>query len=75
MFSTDGLILATGSKDKSIGIIDQNGQLKSHLKDASQDSISTLCFLNNDILASGDDDGYIKVWDLRSNKSVFSAKE
>ena len=37
-----------------------------------RDAINKCYFLNNDILGTGDDNGEIRIWDLRTpNKSIF----
>ncbi|KAL4510506.1 hypothetical protein ABPG72_004660 [Tetrahymena utriculariae] len=74
-FSPNGLNLATGSKDKSFSIIDTNGNLSLHLKDAHKESVNLVKFLNDDILISGDDNGDIKVWDIKSSKCVYEGNE
>jgi len=55
----------TGSKDKSIGIV-SNGQLACRLQKSHNSPISALIHLEGAILASGDEDGAIKVWDIRA---------
>ncbi len=56
----------TGSKDKTIGIV-ANGQLCCRLLKAHQSPISALTHIQGAVLASGDDDGTIKVWDVRGH--------
>ena len=64
-FSPDGNMIYTGSKDKSISVITK-GQLALHTKDASPEAIySILHMQDGNIIASGDDDGMIRIWDLR----------
>jgi len=72
-FSPDGNILYTSSKDGSIGVI-SNGKLEGRLMKAHPAPINSLIHIENSvILGSGDDDGLIKIWDLR--QSVSGAKE
>ena len=57
--------MLTGSKDKSIGIV-SNGQLCCRLQKAHKAPISALTHIESGIFASGDDDGGLKIWDIRS---------
>lgn len=64
-FSPDGKILYTGSSDGSIGVI-SNGVLEGQLTNAHPAPINSLKHIENGvIIATGDDDGLIKIWDLR----------
>lgn len=64
-FSPDGNILYTGSSDGSIGVI-SNGVLEGRLTNAHPVPINKLMHIENGvIIATGDDDGLIKIWDLR----------
>jgi WD repeat-containing protein 55 len=65
VFSPDGNILYTSSTDGSIGVI-SNGKLEGRISSAHPAPINSLIHIeNNVILASGDDDGLMKIWDLR----------
>ena len=65
VFSPDGNALYTGSSDGSIGVI-SNGVLEGQLTGAHPAPINSLIHVENSvIIASGDDDGLIKIWDLR----------
>lgn len=57
-----------------MGFIDQEHNIFK-IKKAHDFGISKVHFLNNDILASGDDEGFVKVWDLRIQKCVHSVQE
>ena len=54
--------MATGSLDKSIGILDANGNLFNHIMKAHSNPINIVKFLPNGLLASGDDEGHVKVY-------------
>ncbi|XP_062591946.1 WD repeat-containing protein 55-like isoform X3 [Saccostrea cucullata] len=75
-FSDDGLHLYTASKDKSIQIVDLNtGAVKHKIKAAHSSPIYSLLVTGENFLASGDDDGYLKLWDLRTKTAVMDLKE
>ncbi|CDW71936.1 wd repeat-containing protein 55 [Stylonychia lemnae] len=64
-FSPDGNILYTGSSDGSIGVV-SNGVLEGQLLNAHSSPINSIAHIENGyIVATGDDDGLIKIWDLR----------
>lgn len=75
-FSSDGIHLYTASKDKSIQVIDLNtGSVKQKLKGAHSSAIYCLQVTGENFLASGDDDGCLKLWDLRTKTAVMDMKE
>eukprot|EP01098_Paradermamoeba_levis_P006538 TRINITY_DN270_c0_g1_i5.p1 TRINITY_DN270_c0_g1~~TRINITY_DN270_c0_g1_i5.p1 ORF type:complete len:332 (+),score=88.59 TRINITY_DN270_c0_g1_i5:73-996(+) len=64
-FSPDGNHLFTASSDQSIGMVDvHTGTVVAHLQDAHEAAVNKL-FCYDDFLVSGDDDGCIKIWDLK----------
>lgn len=67
------LVLATCGKDKRLGFIDNNGKVAHIIKKAHETSINRIKFLDDKTIISGDDDGNVKIWDLRSTVSVFEA--
>lgn len=46
-----------------------------HIKDAHNEPVNLVKFLNDDVLISGDDSGAVKVWDLKSSKCVYECSE
>lgn len=65
MFSPCGNILYSSSSDGSIGVISM-GKLEGRLSGAHPSPINSLMHIENTVvLASGDDDGLVKIWDLR----------
>ncbi|XP_033741992.1 WD repeat-containing protein 55-like [Pecten maximus] len=74
-FSANGEELYTASKDKSIHIVDMNnGALKRKIKKAHESPIYSMLVTGENFLATGDDDGNLKVWDLRTNSAEMEVK-
>lgn len=64
-YNPQGNILYCASKDKSFSVI-SNGRVEGILKQAHPESINKIIHIENDhIVATGDDDGLLKLWDLR----------
>ncbi|KAL1501668.1 hypothetical protein ABEB36_006958 [Hypothenemus hampei] len=67
-FNHDGNILFSTSKDKSIMLNDTNTQELIRFYDNAHDEpIYCLTVIDENLFATGDDDGLIKLWDLRQN--------
>ncbi|KAI8583448.1 hypothetical protein K450DRAFT_223741 [Umbelopsis ramanniana AG] len=75
-YNADGSVLYSISKDKSITAIDAAvGTTKLKLSAAHENPLNSLLILNNNVLATGDDQGIIKLWDNRSQKCVMTYEE
>lgn len=77
-FSIDGCDLFSGSRDKSIMVTDvETGKLKRFWEKAHDEPIYTITVVDEYLVASGDDDGTVKLWDSRvkGNDPIFSLKE
>lgn len=61
------LVLATCGEDKRLGFLDASGKIAHKIKKAHESPINRIHFANGNTLISGDDDGIVKVWDLRSS--------
>eukprot|EP01102_Stenamoeba_stenopodia_P002080 TRINITY_DN1183_c0_g3_i1.p1 TRINITY_DN1183_c0_g3~~TRINITY_DN1183_c0_g3_i1.p1 ORF type:complete len:474 (+),score=167.90 TRINITY_DN1183_c0_g3_i1:77-1498(+) len=71
-FSNDGLYLYSGSADKSMSVMDvETGKVVTKQDKAHSHGIYSLLSYEH-MLASGDDEGVIKLWDLRTKKPSFS---
>lgn len=71
-FSKDGSTLFTASKDKSVAVLDtEKFKIKHHFTKAHDAGVYSLCAINNNLFASGDDDGILKLWDIRKSKAIF----
>ena len=80
-FSPSGNIVYAAGKDQSFSII-SNGVVNGQLMDAHDEAINKIFHIENDhVIATGDDDGMIKLWDLRQaqngkkNACVMSLSE
>lgn len=72
----EGRKLFTISKDKSLQVIDmEKGAVSQAIKKAHSASPYSLLVVDENIVATGDDDGTFKVWDLRQQKAIMDMKE
>ncbi|WAQ99393.1 WDR55-like protein, partial [Mya arenaria] len=75
-FSPSGEDLHAGSKDKSFSTVDLNtGTLKRRVKNAHEAAIYSMLVTGDNFLVTGDDDGYVKLWDLRQQKAVMEERQ
>ncbi|XP_043466099.1 WD repeat-containing protein 55 homolog [Leptopilina heterotoma] len=77
-FSNDGQTLFSAAKDKSIMLMDiESGKLTRLYEEAHEFPIYSLTIINDNTFATGDDEGVVKLWDLRQHttKPIFSLKE
>lgn len=77
-FSFDGSVLYSTSKDRSILLTDvQTGAFKRLYEQAHEQPVSKMSVFDENLFATGDDDGTIKVWDIRerTDSPIFSLKE
>jgi WD40 repeat protein len=74
-FSTDGSKIFCGSTDCSIKEIDLNQSKVSWGQGNAHDCGINTMKLKGDILASGDEEGTVKVWDTKNNKLIFAWTE
>ncbi|CAM9857558.1 unnamed protein product [Pylaiella littoralis] len=70
LFSEDGSALFTASKDKSIVQAGETGQVTWRHERAHDWPVNSLHNVSEGILASGDDQGVIKIWDTRVKSEV-----
>ncbi|KAM6251763.1 WD repeat-containing protein 55 [Porphyrio hochstetteri] len=75
-FSQDGQKLFTVSKDKSIHILTvEEGRLETHFPKAHGSALNCVLPIDNNIFATGDDGGALKVWDLRKGDAILEAHQ
>lgn len=75
-FSSEGDILFTASKDRSIQVVDlETGAISNKISRAHDSPIYAILPVDEYLLASGDDDGEVKVWDFRRQTPIMALKE
>jgi len=75
-FSSTGDHICTVSRDKSLRVTDlEKGAVTLAIKKAHESAIYSILNINDNIVATGDDDGVLKVWDLRQSKSVMECTD
>ncbi|KAJ1900711.1 WD domain repeat-containing protein 55 [Coemansia sp. S17] len=76
-FAGDGLSLYTASKDKSWQSLDiTTGAELTRVEEAHDKAINIVKYVNEQIIATGDESGGLKLWDIRqNNKPAFTFKE
>lgn len=77
-FNHDGSVLFSASKDRSILLTDmETGKFVRCYEQAHEQPVSKMNVFDEHLFATGDDDGTVKVWDIREkgNTPIFSLKE
>uniref|UniRef100_U5EX47 WD repeat-containing protein 55 homolog n=1 Tax=Corethrella appendiculata TaxID=1370023 RepID=U5EX47_9DIPT len=77
-FTQDGKSLISTSRDRTIMISDfETGKLKRFWDDAHDEPVYTMYVIDENLFATGDDDGVLKLWDMRQrdSKAICSLKE
>ncbi|XP_041965397.1 WD repeat-containing protein 55 [Alosa sapidissima] len=74
-FSEDGRSLFSVAKDKSVHIMDvEAGKLIKRITKAHSVPINALLLVDENVLATGDDGGTLKVWDMRKGTAIMDLK-
>ncbi|XP_050695853.1 WD repeat-containing protein 55-like [Eriocheir sinensis] len=74
-YNEDGSLLFTTSEDKSLAVLDMGASaIKQHLLEAHESPISSFFCVDENMCATGDDKGTVKVWDLRKRKAAFKVE-
>ncbi|KAI7821139.1 WD40-repeat-containing domain protein [Kickxella alabastrina] len=75
-FSADGSLLYTASKDRSWQVMDvETGTQNMNIEAAHDKPLNLIKYVNEQVIATGDDAGGLKLWDVRQNKPAFSYNE
>uniref|UniRef100_A0A8B9DTI3 WD repeat domain 55 n=1 Tax=Anser cygnoides TaxID=8845 RepID=A0A8B9DTI3_ANSCY len=75
-FSPDGQRLLTVSKDKAIHILTvEDGRLETRIAKAHSAALNCVLPIDHHLLATGDDGGELKVWDLRKGEAILEARQ
>ncbi|KAK7096699.1 WD repeat-containing protein 55-like [Littorina saxatilis] len=75
-FSLGGNRLYTAGKDKSLWCIDvETGGIRRKIKPAHETAINSLLVTGERFVVTGDDDGTLKLWDMRSKAATMELKE
>ncbi|KAJ2808023.1 WD domain repeat-containing protein 55 [Coemansia guatemalensis] len=75
-FSGDGEILYTGSKDRTWQAMDvETGAETMRIAAAHDKPIDIIKYVNEQTVATGDEAGNVKLWDVRKKKQAFAYKE
>ncbi|KAL7313202.1 WD repeat-containing protein jip5 [Mucor circinelloides] len=74
-FTPDGAHLLSISRDKSIQALDvTTGRLLYKIPRAHKYAINKICKLDTHLTATGDDEGVVKIWDMRTCKATQEYK-
>jgi WD40 repeat protein len=73
---TNHVDLLSVSADKSVAAVDvEKNKTKWQVTNAHKHPLNTFIVCDENLIATGDDEGYIKVWDLRQRKCAASFEE
>uniref|UniRef100_A0A8C6T1H8 WD repeat domain 55 n=1 Tax=Neogobius melanostomus TaxID=47308 RepID=A0A8C6T1H8_9GOBI len=73
--SADGQRVFTVSRDKAVHLLEaESGKLVTRIKGAHSAPINALRIIDENLLATGDDNGALKVWDMRKGTSIMDFK-
>ncbi|KAJ2357985.1 WD domain repeat-containing protein 55 [Coemansia sp. RSA 2618] len=75
-FSGDGSLLYTASKDRSWQAMDvATGAETTRIATAHEKPLNLIKYVNEQIVATGDEAGCVKLWDVRQKKQAFAYSE
>ncbi|KAJ2656870.1 WD domain repeat-containing protein 55 [Coemansia sp. RSA 1200] len=75
-FSGDGSLLYSASKDKSWAAVDvETGEETMRVNGAHGNPLNLIHYVNEQIMATGDEAGSVKLWDVRKSKPAFVYSE
>lgn len=71
-FSADGQVMYTISSDFSWNAIDGDGRSVAQCQNAHASALNKVEIINETTIATGDDNGIVKLWDVRQSKEVMN---
>ncbi|XP_050548501.1 WD repeat-containing protein 55 homolog, partial [Daktulosphaira vitifoliae] len=77
-FDQSGDYIYSVCKDNNVSVSDtETGKMKVYFEKAHREGgfVTSLCLIDNNTFATGDEDGLINVWDIRTNGCRFSFKK
>ncbi|XP_078683599.1 WD repeat-containing protein 55-like isoform X1 [Branchiostoma floridae x Branchiostoma belcheri] len=75
-FSKDGNSLLTCSKDRSLQVVDvETGKVSQSFPQAHPSPVYCQLVISDRLMATGDDDGNVKLWDLRKGHPIMELQE
>ena len=75
-FSDDGKTMLSCGSDRRFNVVDvKKASVKFSIKDAHKSPINSLIVIDDDRVATGDDEGVVRIWDVRQKKAIQSYKE
>ncbi|XP_052894658.1 WD repeat-containing protein 55 homolog [Anopheles moucheti] len=74
-FTRDGKSIISTGRERSIVVADmETGKFKRFWEAAHDEPVYSMAILGENLFATGDDDGTVKLWDLRQKDAVFSLR-
>uniref|UniRef100_A0A182QCD8 WD repeat-containing protein 55 homolog n=1 Tax=Anopheles farauti TaxID=69004 RepID=A0A182QCD8_9DIPT len=74
-FSRDGKSLISTGRERSIVVMDvETGKFQRFWEAAHEEPVYSMAVISEQLFATGDDDGTVKLWDLRQRDAVFSLR-
>jgi len=74
-FSSDGNAMYSGSADQSLVCIDRQGSIIWATPNAHSAGINRIQLTGSGLVVTGDDEGGVKLWDIRQQRAVMEFKE
>ncbi|NXY50845.1 WDR55 protein, partial [Ceuthmochares aereus] len=75
-FAPDGQRLFTVAKDKAVHVLTvEEGRLETRIPKAHGSALNCVLPIDDHLFATGDDNGMLKVWDLRKGDAVLEARQ
>ncbi|XP_053935570.1 WD repeat-containing protein 55 [Cuculus canorus] len=75
-FTPDGQRLFTVAKDKAVHVLTvEEGRLETRIPKAHGSALNCVLPIDDHLFATGDDNGMLKVWDLRKGDAVLEARQ